>query len=65
MWNPLNPLSSDRALGSAGPLLRGLINKLATGSLDDSVLVGFGSIAVAFAVGETLHHLLGSASSKP
>jgi len=27
---PLNPLSSDRALGSAGPLLRGLINKLAT-----------------------------------
>ena len=30
---------------------------LFTGSLDDSVLVGFGGIAVALAVGETLHHL--------
>ena len=57
MWNPLNPLASDGALGPAGPLLGGLINELPTRGFDDPVLVGFGGIAVPLAVGETLHHL--------
>jgi len=64
-WSPRGGAKRQRAVSENKRRCEASEESLFTGSLDDSVLVGFGGIAVALAVGETLHHLLRSASSKP
>lgn len=54
--NPSNALPSYWTLRSSSPLCGGLKYILTTRGLDHTSLVGFGGIAVAPPVGQTLHH---------
>jgi hypothetical protein len=52
--DPLNPLASNWALGSASPLLGGLVNQFPTRAYDHTVLVRFCGVAVTFGVDQKL-----------
>ena len=64
MRNPLDSLASNRAFGTAGSLLGGLIDQLPPGSFDDAVLVGLGGVAVTLPVREPLHHFWNARSAR-
>ena len=55
----MDTLACNRAFGTTGSLLGGLIHQFTSWSFDDTVLVRFGGVAVTRPVYKTLHHFLG------